>query len=125
MRSITDVFFATAIDLYDHDTITVYLKNIFGNITTPCILTKIASNDVSNLYHVSCHIERMNDYTTFEMDQSFGSSLNGDDINYNRVQELINHDALIPPPGIDTYSVNCYMQGAYEQFQSAITIFVN
>ncbi len=124
MRFITDIFFTTAINLYDNDTIAIYIENIFNNITTPCLLNKISSNNTSNLYHLSCNIERNNDYTIFSMYNSIGGSLNCDDIHYNHVQEIIKHDMLIPPPGIDTYSVYSYIQGG-EQYQTAITIFVN
>lgn len=123
MRSITDIFFATAIDLYDNDTITIYMKNIYNNIRTPCLLNKIKSNNTSNLYHLSCNVERYKDYNTFGINNSIGGSLNGDDIHYDHVQEIIKHD-MLPPPGIDTYSVYSYMPDGYEQFQTAITIFV-
>lgn len=86
MRSITDIFFATAIDLYDNDTVTIYMKNIFNNITTPCLLKKIKSNNTSNLYHLSCNVERYKDYNTFGINNSIGDSLNCDDIHYDHVR---------------------------------------
>lgn len=124
MRHITDVFFATNIDLYNEEQIIIKIKQL-DRTKTPCILTKIASNNKSNLYHVGCHIERDNEYNMFSLNNTFGGSLNCDDIHYNHVQDIMNHGILIPPPGIDTYSVYCHMDGAYQANQSAITIFVN
>ena len=120
MRTITDVFFVAVIEDYDYDTISIDIENeLFGGVY---ILDKIAFNDPYQLYHLKCDI-KMNNHVRFTYLNTHMGSLIEDDLGYNHAKDLFNHDALIAPPGTDTYSVYSYILGA--QYQTAITIFVN
>lgn len=121
MRTITNLFFTTSINAYNQDTITINMGGI-GPLK-PYMLYKIASDDHSNLFHLSCNIPRDRDYNIFKFNNIMGS-LNEHDIDYNHCKEIMNHDQLIPPPGIDVYSIYTFMEDAAWR-ETAITIFVN